>query len=861
MARSVTFNGVTRFRPGGIVKINAEALNQIGISAANSVGLVGEASGGAPGSEGLVVLRDPSRATELFRDGPLVDAIRLAFQSSGDPRVPGGASEVVVYKTNASTRSSTHVPDPRGTLVSDTAAAASTTTLVNLTTGGLTVDELQNRWVDVAINSLPVLDNLTATGGSDTTFAAAGLTADQYVGAVVQFGAATTTVALQNVYATIVSNDGTTLTFAETLPASVAVGDVLDILPSFRRRIASNTASALTLSQALPVSPAVGDGVLVRPTLFEITSRDYGAHTTGITTDVVYSDSADTYAVEVSFEGETQVSESLGGRNFLQLMYRGGANAVATDTILTPGTVTNTALDLTTGGLAPSAHNGATVVITNPATGTSEQVRIATNLAGSLTLAAPGLSDDFVDEIQAAGVSTVLVDIKTVTSAVAQIAGSAGVATTLTTTVTGVTGDNLNITFTTGETVQQLVDRINANNNYLATVPNGINANTSLAANFDFGAATSVNIQAQASLNGGLGFKQDLAQVVAWFNAVSVDATASRYAGEAEDGAVLPRSSALLDSVFPEPLALAGGTRGASTNSSFQAGLDTLLLRQVDNVVPLIDEDLANEGYGSTATWASVAAQLVDHVTRARGVVGLERGAFIGFRGNKTQVIAAANSINDADVQLVAQNPTVLDALGNLVQRGPRMLAVMGASMRSGVEEIGEPLTHKFLRTSALTQDSSWNPSDTTDSGDLILAGVLFAENIPGRGIRWVRDLTTWVKNDNLCYSEGSVRSVVRYVALNLRRLLEERFTGRKAAPATINSVKDSVASLLEVYRAANIIVDSTDPTTGATIRAYHNLKVFSEGDVLRVNVGIFPVPGINFQLTEIFLQLPSQSA
>lgn len=860
MARSVTFNGVTRFRPGGIVKINAEALNQIGITSAGSVGLVGEASGGAPGSEsGFVVLRDPTRATQIFRDGPLVDAIRLAFQSSGDPRVPGGAAEVVVYKTNASTGSSIHVPDPVNTLVDDTAAAGSTTTVVNLTTGGLDVNDYVGRWVDVAINALPVLANITATGGSTTTFAAAGLTADQYVGEVIQFDAATTTAALQGVYATIIANDGTQLTFAEALPAAVVSGDELDILQSFRRRIASNTASALTLSQALPAVPAVGDGVLVRPTLLQISSSDYGAHTTGITTDMTFSESNNTYAVEVAFEGETQVSESLGGRNFLQLSYRGGATAVS-DTVTSLGTLTNTNVAITTGGLTPAAHNGATVVITNPATGSSEQVRIASNIAAVLTLASPGLSDDFVAEIEAATVDTVIVEIKTVTSATAVITGEAGAATTLTSTITGVTGDNLSITFAAGETVRQLVDRINANTNYLATVPNGINPDTSYSADFDFGTPTVVNIQAQASLNGGLGFRQDLAQVVAWFSN-SADADADRYSGDTADGGLLPRSSVLMDALFADPLALVGGTRGVSTNSSFQAGLDALLLRQVDNVVPLIHEDLVNEGYGSTATWASVSAQLVDHVTRARGVVGLERGAFIGFEGTKTEVIAAANSINDADVQLVAQTVTVLDAFGNLTDQGPRMLAVMGASMRSGVEEIGEPLTHKFLRTSNIEQDSTWNPSDTTDSGDLILAGVLFAENIPGRGIRWVRDLTTWVKNDNLCYSEGSVRSVVRYVALNLRRLLEERFTGRKAAPATINSVKDSVASLLEVYRAANIIVDSTDPTTGATIRAYHNLKVFSDGDILRVNVGIFPVPGINFQLTELFLQLPSQSA
>jgi hypothetical protein len=73
--------------------------------------------------------------------------------------------------------------------------------------------------------------------------------------------------------------------------------------------------------------------------------------------------------------------------------------------------------------------------------------------------------------------------------------------------------------------------------------------------------------------------------------------------------------------------------------------------------------------------------------------------------------------------------------------------------------------------------------------------------------------------------------------------------------------VKDAAATYLELTRQDDIIVDSTDPTTGETVKAYHNLKVTSSGDTVRINVGIFPVPGINFQLNDIFLQLPTQSS
>lgn len=859
MSRSVTFNGITRFRPGGITKINAEALNVVGISSAGAVGLIGESSSGASGAvAGLVSLRDASQATALYGDGPLVDAIRLAFQSSGDPNIPGGASEVVIYKTNASTQSSIQVPNPASTLVSDTAAAGSTTTAVNLTTGGLTIDDLIGRWVDFALTGLPALATVTATAGTTTTATAVGLTAGQYVGNIVQFGAATTTPALQNQFATIIANNGLTITFAEVLPAPVAVGDVFDIIPTYRRRITNNTATSLTVD-ALPAAPTAGDAVFVRPSLLTLTSKDYGAGTESISVDLLYTPITGTYQVSVNNAGAEQASEPLGGQNFLQLFYRGGANAVATDTVATPASVTATSVDLTTGGLVANAHDGASVLITNADTGESEQVRISTNAAAALTFEAPGLSNAFVAELQSA--TTILVDISTVTEATATIAGASGAATSFTTAITGVTGDNLSIPITSTMTVKQLVDQINQRSTYLAVVPNGINGDISLASQFDFGTSTRINIQKEVARNGGTGFKQDTQQIINWFVDSSADVTAVRASSASLDGSVLPRSDAAIDALFASPFGLLGGARGVSTNSSFQAGLDLMLTRQIDNVVPLVDQDLVNEGFGSTAMWASVSQQLVDHVARARGAVGLERGAFMGFRGTRDEFMAAANSLNDADIQLVSQYPTVLDATGTLTMKGPRELAVMGASMRSGVQEVGEPLTHKYLRTSSISQDSSWDPRDNTDATLLIQAGCLFAENVPGRGIRWVRDLTTWVRDDNLAYAEGSVRSIVRVIAYQLRTTLEDRFTGKKAAPATVAAVKDAAAAYLESARSGGLIVDSTDPATGSTIRAYYGLRVTSSGDILNIVVSIFPVPGINFQLTEIFLQLPTQSA
>jgi hypothetical protein len=312
-----------------------------------------------------------------------------------------------------------------------------------------------------------------------------------------------------------------------------------------------------------------------------------------------------------------------------------------------------------------------------------------------------------------------------------EVSGAAGVATGLTVTLTGVVGDDLPITFTAGQTLRQLQTTINTNPNYLATIPAGVNPDTTLVADFDFGPDTSVSVLDTHSLDTTTGLRCDLKASVDYFNDLSafVSAVRSVDAGSAVAGCCTP--AAWDPAVVPgadDPFNLLGGTRGISANSDFQAGFDALLKVRANGVVPLIDEDLTNEGFGSTATVASVAAQLSDHCAAARGVaqnIAGERGGFFGFRGTKAALIAQANAVNDFDVAMVAQNPTVLSATGSLVELGPRALATMAASMRAGVPEVGEPLTFKFLRVSGLTQDATWDPADLTDANELIQAGTI----------------------------------------------------------------------------------------------------------------------------------------
>jgi len=848
MSRSVTFNGITRFTPGGITRINAAALNQVVQGDNSIVGLIGEAEGGAPGATGgLVSLFDPARSADLFRSGALVDALGLVFQSSNDPDVPGGASQVYVYKTNNSTSSILSLPAANATELLGTLAApnttdsaGTTTTIIDTTLTATTSDDEFNGKIMVlrpytANAEVRTITDYVASTGTftvDTLDTLAGATDDYIVfEAEVEFadvadtGGTTTTIVLtENIAMTIDEQAGRWVYFQDTATST-----------PYLRQIVSNTVDTLTISPALPAASTQYGVVQVLANAIDLESKDWGAHTNSINVDIADGTSSGSKVATVEFEGEVEVSSDVGGTVIMKVLYKGGTEATA-DTVNATPAPTTSVIELTTGGLTPAAEVGKQVLING------EYTVIASNTATQLTLS-PALS--------AAPAAGDAVSIRTVTGGTLEVQGGVGAASGLTTTLAGVVGDDLSIAFSNEQTLRQLIDTINQNANYEAVAGQGVNADTTLVSDFDFGPETSASVLASTDL-AVEGTTRNVAALVDYFNDFStyVKATRSATTGSTVSGCCPP-------AVIAEPVYLAGGSRGVTANSDFQAAMDEMLKVRINSVVPLIDQDLANEGNSGTATVASVAAQLADHVATARGTAqdkAGERGGFIGFRGTKNEIIAQANALNDQDVALCPQNPTALNAAGSLQEFGPRMEAVIAASMRAGVNEVAEPLTHKLLRVSGLTQDASWDPADLTDANDMIINGVLFAEVVDGVGTRWVRDLTTWVADDNLAYSEGSVRDAVRFVAYGLRTTLVERFTGKKATPATIANVKDAAASFLELTRQDNIIVDSTDPATCATVKAYHNLKVTSSGDTVRINVGIFPVPGINFQLNDIFL-------
>lgn len=107
MAIKRTFNGATIIKPGAYSRVIVENLTGFPLQATNVVGIVGEAIGGEPGVLDILSFTQIQSAKARYKSGPIADALELIVNPSRDPRIPNGASTVVVYKTNNGTKSAT----------------------------------------------------------------------------------------------------------------------------------------------------------------------------------------------------------------------------------------------------------------------------------------------------------------------------------------------------------------------------------------------------------------------------------------------------------------------------------------------------------------------------------------------------------------------------------------------------------------------------------------------------------------------------------------------------------------------------------------------------------------------------------
>jgi hypothetical protein len=121
MAIIVNFAGASLLVPGAYSDVSP-ATSGLASPALGVIALIGEAEEGPAFSQesGLSAVSfgpdELSAIQEKFGSGELVDAARLAISPSNDPSIQGGAQEIILIKTNASTTAQVSLPAAYGTL-------------------------------------------------------------------------------------------------------------------------------------------------------------------------------------------------------------------------------------------------------------------------------------------------------------------------------------------------------------------------------------------------------------------------------------------------------------------------------------------------------------------------------------------------------------------------------------------------------------------------------------------------------------------------------------------------------------------------------------------------------------------------
>lgn len=440
-------------------------------------------------------------------------------------------------------------------------------------------------------------------------------------------------------------------------------------------------------------------------------------------------------------------------------------------------------------------------------------------------------------------------------AATVAIAGLTRAALTLTTALTGQSDGSVNLSVAlAGKTVKQLVDYINAQTGYTASV-----GTASLASN----SATDLDPLA----------------------ATSILVSKTLYRLQLEIIAVINTSARVVATEPSQPLGgipatqtkpLSGGAQGASTNTNFSTGFSNSLSQDYNVLLPAVSrdasEDIADADTGftdasSTYTIAAVMAAATSHLAlrgdtknrrEAQGMGGIRKST-------KAAAYTAINSVASENMQVAMQDVVFSDATGNLKVGHPHVFAAMAAGIRLGTD-IGEPLTHKFLN--ALQVGHFLNPNTLIAAGDFdpnldgddaIDNGVLYSEKF-GNGNRIVVDNTTYGTDDSFIFNRGSVIEASYFVFKTLRTTAESIFVGHKVSNGLAKSIKNAIRNKLRELNApdVNIITASDDAPEGFREDTF---VVTISGNTATVTVEFKPVQGLDFIFFSFTLGDIKQSA
>lgn len=371
------------------------------------------------------------------------------------------------------------------------------------------------------------------------------------------------------------------------------------------------------------------------------------------------------------------------------------------------------------------------------------------------------------------------------------------------------------IDLATYNTVQKLVDRINAVAGFNAAPLDGNGEKPTLN-----GLDT---VNAQDCKTGAYTVRADLQACVDWFNG---NGEALLNAARATNAGLPPSNIGFTY--------LSGGTDGNTTNTEWQNAYSALQTVDVQWVTPVSPNPAIHAMNDAHCAFMSSVGR-----KERRGICGMDLGT------TDAAALAAAKALNSDRTSLVHIGIYDYDSTGTLVLQPPYITAAAIAGAFAAVNP-GTPLTNKAIKCRGLERDLR-NPTDTDV---LIDGGVLCVENTPD-GYKVVQSISTWLVNDNYNRVEVSTGVAVDYTIRQVREKLDG-LRGQKGSPLLLSRAKSIIESTLtelarpEPQGPGILVGDDKNP-------AFRAISVSLDADVIRAQFECHPAIGVNYVLVSLF--------
>lgn len=321
----------------------------------------------------------------------------------------------------------------------------------------------------------------------------------------------------------------------------------------------------------------------------------------------------------------------------------------------------------------------------------------------------------------------------------------------------------------------------------------------------------------------------------------------------------------------PNKTFLTGGTLGRTLQADITSGFNALQKVRVNTVVPLFSRDsgsvVSDLLTDSNSVWTidSVHASLKTHLALMSNIKN--RNERNGFASLKDTFAASKTTISNLAafrISCAIQDVKVLNSEGSLVFLEPWANACVAAGLQAGAP-VGEPMTLKFGNVSGIRHDSDLMTATTrtedfdpnTQFDEAIDFGILFMENPPEGGFRYVVGNTTYGKDSSFIFNRISVIYAADTFAYNLRRSLVNAFGGVSQSNVSPETVRNYFTDFAADARVEGWIV-ADDTNDG---RGWKNLTVEVDGSTFNLSVIITPAQGVDFLLTDIIVDTIRASA